>query len=125
MVTVDEGNAFVPDGASRWETSVCRDTRGNADDDYHKQAKDQQGLDREKATLIFVTPRRWPGKRNWMTTQQGKGEWRDVRAHDADDLQTWLELTPTVPVWLSILIGKRPEGVNDLQTFWDNWSMIT
>lgn len=125
IVTVDEGNAFVPDGTSGWETSVNRDIKGKADDDYDKRTKDPQGLDRQKATFVFVTPRRWPGKCNWIAAQQGKGEWREVRAYDADDLEMWLELAPAVHVWLSILIGKQPEDADDLETFWDDWSKIT
>jgi hypothetical protein len=48
-----------------------------------------------------------------------------VRAYDADDLETWLELAPAVHVWISIQIGKHPEGLTDLESYWLAWSQDT
>src|SRR5262249_23133717 len=74
---------------------------------------------------VFVTPRRWSGKTEWMAKRQGDGTWREVRAYDADDLEAWLELAPAVHVWLSILAGKHPEHATDLGTTWEDWIAVT
>jgi hypothetical protein len=48
-----------------------------------------------------------------------------VRVHDADDLETWLELAPAVHAWISRLLGKDPEDAQALDTFWMDWREAT
>ncbi len=57
--------------------------------------------------------------------KQKEGVWREVRAYDADDLETWLEQAPAVHIWLSILLGKCPGDASDLESFWEDWSEAT
>lgn len=125
ILTVDEGNAFVPDGTSVWEVSTCQDVKSKADEDYDKRTKDPQGVDARESTFVFVTPRRWGGKDAWVAARQTQGVWRKVLAYDADDLEAWLEIAPAVHVWLSILLGRQPEGADDLESFWEDWSKMT
>lgn len=122
---VEEGNEFVPAGQSVWEFGTNRGVKGKADKDYGKRKADPLGLKPEETTYIFVTPRRWGGKGDWVSERQSEGVWREVRAYDADDLEEWLELAPGVHIWLSTLLGKRPEGVGDLSDFWLDWSEAT
>lgn len=124
-VAVEQGNAFVPDGISAWELGVNRDIKGKADDDYEKRRGDPRGIDPALSTFVFVTPRRWGNKDAWVAARRAEGIWRDVRVYDADDLDQWLELAPAVHIWLSILIGKHPEGTVDLGSFWEDWSAVT
>ncbi len=125
IVVVEEGNSFVPSGTSAWEMGVNKDIKGKADDDYEKRRLDPKGIDPAQSTFVFVTPRRWGGKDDWVTARQSEGVWREVRAYDADDLEDWLDLAPAVHVWLSILLGKHPENVMDLESFWNDWSEMT
>lgn len=125
IVVVEEGNAFVPDGRSVWELGTNRDVKGKADGDYEKRVADPLGLDPAETAFVFVTPRRWGGKDDWIATKQEDGIWREVRAYDAADLEEWLELAPAVHVWLSILLGKQPEGAADLSSYWRDWSEST
>lgn len=125
VVAVEQGNAFVPNGTSTWELGVNRDIKGKADDDYEKRRGDPRGIDPAQSTFVFITPRRWGRKDEWVTARRTEGIWRDVRAYDADDLEQWLELAPAVHVWLSILLGKHPEGTVDLGSFWEDWSAAT
>lgn len=125
LVAVDQGNAFVPDGTSAWEIGTSRDIKGKADGDYQKRFNDPRGLDPAESTFVFVTPRRWGGKADWIAARQRERVWRGVRAYDADDVEAWLELAPAVHVWLSILLGKHPENVTDLATVWTDWSETT
>jgi hypothetical protein len=72
-----------------------------------------------------VTPRHWNNKTHWVEEKKKDGFWCDVRAYDADDLEQWMELAPSVHIWASILLGKHPKNVEDLDTFWENWSSAT
>jgi hypothetical protein len=125
LVVVDEGNAFVPGGTSAWEMGANRNIKDKADGDYEKRRADPGGIDPAQSTFIFVTPRRWGSKSDWVGDRQAEGLWREVRAYDADDLETWLELAPAVHVWLSILLGRHPENAVDLGNIWADWSETT
>lgn len=125
VVAVEQGNAFVPDGASAWELSTNQDFRGKADSDYEKRLVDPRGIEPVQSNFVFVTPRRWGRKDEWAAGRRREGVWRDVRAYDADDLEAWLELAPAVHVWISILLGKHPEDALDLRSFWADWSEAT
>ena len=124
IVEVKEGNEFVPDGLSAWELSTRHDIGTKADEDYEKRSRDSKGIDPAPSTFVFVTPRRWQSKNEWAVTKR-KGIWHDVRAYDADDIMAWLELAPSVHVWFSILLGKHPENVIDVENFWEDWSNAT
>jgi hypothetical protein len=125
FAAVEQGNEFVSYGVSAWELSTRRDVKGKADEDYEKRSTNPLGLNPAEATFVFVTPRRWRGKGGWAASKNNDGIWREVRAYDADDLATWLELAPSVHIWLSSIIGKYVENVIDLQTFWTDWSEAT
>lgn len=125
LVSVEGGNAFVPNGVSGWEMGTNRDVKAKADGDYEKRTGDPGDLDPSRSAYVFVTPRRWSGKERWAAAKAGEGIWREVRAYDADDLETWLEQAPAVHVWLSIALGKHPEGVVDVETHWADWSEAT
>ncbi len=118
-------NAFVPEGISAWEAGTDGDVKGKADGDYDKRSKDPLKLIPAETTFVFVTSRRWKNRDDWAEKKRAEGIWRDVRAYDADDLATWLEMAPAVHIWLSYHIGKSPEGVEDLSTFWSNWANVT
>jgi len=125
IVEAKQGNAFVPGGISVWELSVDRDTKKKADSDYDKRSLEPLAVTPAKSTFVFVTPRRWSGKREWENDRRQDGKWRDVRAYDADDLEQWLDSAPAVHVWVSKMLGKRPEGAEEFATYWDNWSAAT
>lgn len=125
LIVTDRGNAFVPKGQSGWELGVDRSIKGKADGDYIKRTKDPLGLKPTETTFVFVTLRRWGGKDAWVTEKKQEGTWGDVRAYDADDLATWLEIAPAVHVWLSHLIGTHPSGVRDLEGWWGDWAEVT
>ncbi len=124
-VAVKEGNAVVPDGISAWELSNNSKSNTKATSDFEKRLKNPLGIDPSKSTFIFLTARRWAGKNDWVAEKKMVAAWKDVRAYDADDLESWLEAAPAVHIWLSILLGKQPEGAEDLDTFWTYWSGFT
>jgi hypothetical protein len=91
LVKADSSHAFIPDGISGWEMGTNAGVRGKADGDYTTRSADPLGLDPSHTTFVFVTPRRWSNKEEWATAKRQEGHWKDVRAYDADDLETWLE----------------------------------
>ncbi len=125
VVDTPEGNSLVPDGYSVWELGVNKDFKGKADGDYDKRTKNPLGLAPAETTFIFVTPRRWSNKDKWETERKSEGVWADVRVYDADDLEQWLELAPAVHAWLAGLMGKWPQEVQDISSFWDDWKNST
>jgi hypothetical protein len=125
VVQAREGGTFVPQGRSVWEAGAGKDPGSKAEDDYRKRSEDPLGLAPAETTFVFVTLRRWSGKDAWAQAKSKEGIWKDVRVFDADDLATWLEEAPAVHLWLSTLLGKKPAGAEDIETFWSNWSGVT
>jgi hypothetical protein len=125
LVEVGETHPYLPLGYSGWELGAGKDIKEKADEDYQKRTANPGDLEPSKTTFIFVTPRRWAKKQDWINTRRAEGTWSDVRAYDADDLEQWLELAPAVGAWLAVLIGKYPPGVRSLVNVWDEFSLST
>jgi hypothetical protein len=124
-LNVGSGNAFVPEGKSVWEIGTNKGIRAKANEDYEKRKVDPLGYSPAETTYIFVTPRRWRDKDEWIIERQSEGVWKDVRAYDADDIEAWLEIAPNIHIWLSILLGKHPESVVDSSNYWSEWTGVT
>lgn len=121
-----EETRYVPRGPAGWEIGSQRDKIAQkATVDYDKRSKDPEHLDPGNASFVFVTPRRWPAKDSWTQTRRMAGPWRNVLAYDADDLVHWLEEAPAVGLWLARRLGKRPDGVRELEDIWQEWSRAT
>ena len=127
LLTVENGNAWVPSGDSAWElSSQKRDITGKASDDYNKRLKNPLGVNVSETTFIFITPRRWRDKRKWVNERKNNGQWADVQALDAENLVQWLDIAPSVALWFARLIGKLPPSCFVcLDEWWENWSSIT
>lgn len=125
VVVARTGDAFVPAGQSVWELGVSKGSKGKADSDYEKRSAAPGDIDPAITTFVFVTLRRWRDKDAWAKRRRAEKKWFDVRAYDADDLETWIERAPTVHLWLSSLLGAPVEGVADLQAARDQWAKAT
>jgi predicted XRE-type DNA-binding protein len=121
----DQDRGLVPVGISGWELSVRRDARTKADEDYERRTKNPGGMDPATTTFVFATTRRFPEKTKWAQRRAKEGVWKNVLVLDADDLEGWLELTPSVHVWFSHVLGKRPDDASDVETWWNDWSQAT
>ena len=109
LVTVDDGNEFVPSGDSAWEISCNKSTLTKATSDYEKRTNDSLGEEVATTTFVFATARRWPGKTEWTRVRRENGPWHDVRVIDADNLVAWLEQAPKTTIWFAKLIGRAPQ----------------
>jgi hypothetical protein len=107
------GNAWVPEGPSRWEIGCDRDVTTKANSDYQKRTAQIEVNERLACTFVFVTPRRWIRKSEWVNEQKQTGAWRDVRVIDADDLEQWLEQSPAIALQFGEALGllERIRGV--------------
>ena len=125
IVVAGEGDSFVPPGASAWELSVEDDVGAKANADYRKRTADPKGITPLESTFVFLTPRRWKGKGGWIQSRTAEGKWGDVRAYDADDLEQWVERSPSTLSWLAEQLGLRFDDVWELGSHWRDWTAST
>ncbi len=111
LVTVQSGNAWIPRGHLAIEMSCGQNPGRMATENYEKRTNDPLGIDVANTTFIFITPRKWPGKRQWVCERKEEGNWADVRVIDADDLVAWIEQAPSEREWFAGLIGKGLMGL--------------
>jgi hypothetical protein len=119
-VSCRKGNAWVPDGDSAWELSVESNVGGKANSDFDTRAKNTPADVRQKSTYVCLTARHWRDKKDWADEKRMLGEWKDVRAFDADDIEQWAETAPFgFIVWFGRQIGMRQSGVDDIAERWE------
>ena len=130
VVIVGEGNAWVPNGESLWEVSCKDGCKKKANEDCEKRAKQMSDEERTKTTFVFATPRRWP-KRNekgkWEKQKRDNHGWQSVRVLDADDLEQWIEQSPTVCAWMAekLKFPSAFSGVFSPEKEWEKWATVT
>ncbi|HMG48563.1 MAG TPA: helix-turn-helix domain-containing protein [Allosphingosinicella sp.] len=118
------GGHWVPAGKAGWELSVSTDLPGKANRDI--QARSVLSLaERAETTFVFVTARDWPAKDDWAEKQRQTGDWREVRAYDAVDLEQWLERSATTQIWFARELGRSVEGIVPISECWLRWSAST
>lgn len=125
IVSCKEERAYVPLGISSWELGTDVNCKEKADNDYEKRTNNPLGVDPQNATFVFVTPRLWTKKTEWIAAKKAEGYWKDVIAYDAVDLEQWLDSAPAVDRWLSSEKGIEAcpfEGVMTTDEFWNEWS---
>ena len=125
-LSASDGNLWIPGGVSAWELSCEKGPKGKAEGDYEKRKENSQGEIASQTTFVFVSARRFRGKKAWANNRRQEGHWADVRTLDADDLTVWLGQAPAVAGWFARKIGKIPEtGVVPLDEWWEEWSSAT
>lgn len=125
VVEASENDAFVPSGVSVWEMGVEKDPKGKAEKDFEKRRRERLGVEKRKATYVFVTPRKWQGKGEWVKAKAKLKVWREVRVYDSASLEEWLERAAGVDVWLGRLLGLRPDNLVDIDEYWQNLRALT
>lgn len=122
VLTSARATAWIPSGISYWEFGCNKAIDIKASEDYQKRLHETSVEQRSSSAFIFVTPRRWLKKSDWVNTQKLTGEWADVRAYDADDLEQWLEQTPVVALQFAEELGLTGDGVESLSRYWQIWA---
>ena len=118
----EQGNPWVPGGSAGWEFGTNKDPKEKADGDYAKSVKAMaRTAERLQTTFVFVTPRRWPGKADWVKKKTTEKKWRYVRAYDASDLEQWVAQSVSAQAWLAGELGVPAQEVAPLDDAWHAW----
>ena len=125
IVETNASSQFVPEGKSSWEMGVSSDIKGKADDDFQKRTEGTTVDIQRETTFVFVTPREWRNKDDWAKGKREASDWHDVRVLDANDLEHWIELCPAVDLWFATENGRRPTGVDDIESHWQGLRAIS
>jgi len=123
-VETDAGNPWIPAGASGWEFGTNENIKTKADRDFAARVKAVPEARRLGMVFIFVTPRRWPGKKQWAEARAAEKHWKDVRAFDSSDLEQWMEQSIPGQVWFAYERGweSKVRGTRSLARCWKRWN---
>lgn len=125
IVECQEKHSYLPEGPSVWEMGTGVEVADKANEDYKKRTADPLTVERTETTFVFVTPRRWSKKEQWVADRKAEGQWKDIYVYDADDLEGWLSTAPSVNAWLASLLDKPSAGIFNVEAYWENWANVT
>lgn len=118
---VDSENLFIPLGSSVWEFGTTNNKKGKADEDYQKRKANTLGKTPNETTYINVTAKKYRDKKKWADDKKAEGFWKDVKYYDALDIEQWLEIAPSVEIWLAEKLGKPTFGIYSAEEYWNKW----
>lgn len=125
IVNSKEEARYIPEGISLWELGTGQDPKKKADADYEKRTKDPRGYTPQDATFVFVTPRTWTKKEEWVSQKKEEKKWKDVIVYDGISLAQWLDEAPAVSRWFASqgYAGVcSSEGIMTADEYWEEWS---
>ncbi|MDI4662641.1 MULTISPECIES: HigA family addiction module antitoxin [Cobetia] len=125
IVEAKHGSPWIPQGNSGWEFGTNNDVKKKANKDFDKSVKAIENKERANTTFVFVTPRRWPGKTDWVTEKRSTGLWKDIRAYDASDLEQWLEQSLPAQAWFANETNLPTKNVRSLDKCWSDWANVS
>lgn len=115
-------NLFVPIGESVWEFGTTNKKKAKADEDYEKRKNNPLAKDPKITTYVNINGKKYRDKRIWVNEKVADNFWKDVRYIDAVDIDQWLELAPSVELWLAEKLGKPTFGIYTIEEYWRLWS---
>lgn len=121
IVESDAATAWIPEGKSYWEFGVNEDVRRKVEKDYMARLS-LPATERANSVYVAVTPRNWSGKHAWIKERKAHGDWKDIRALDADDLEQWIEESIPAQIWLAEKLGIPTVGFETLDSCWERWA---
>lgn len=122
LVECTAATTWVPEGRSVWEMGCNQDPRTKADSDYVKRTADTPLAEQNSSSFVFVTPRRWNNKEDWLAERRQEGGWAFIHAYDAIDLETWLEEAPVASRWLGEKLGIATPSLKTPHEWWKGWA---
>ena len=106
-------HTYIPTGIGGWEMGCNKGYKAKAESDYVSRTEAIDEKERKKTNFVFVTPRRWSSKKQWVQDKAKLKEWKSVRALDAEDIVKWCMKHPSVTLWLKEKInGKSDEATS-------------
>ena len=127
IVDSKEKTRYVPEGISLWELGTNQDPQSKANADYEKRTKEPLGYTPQDATFVFVTPRTWTKKEEWVSQKKEEKKWKDVIVYDGISLEQWLDEAPAVSRWFASqgYAGVcSSEGIITADECWEEWSSL-
>ena len=124
-VTSGSVTPWIPRGESGWEFGCNKNPQTKAKSDYENRTASVPAKERKSTTFVFVTPRNWPGKVSWARDKKTRGEWKDVRAFDASDLEQWLEQSIPAQTRMREFQGDVGQEISTLGQIWFEWAGVT
>ena len=118
----DEPVSVLPSGSLIFEFGTDKKIASKASEDFHKRAKQN---DAASHVFVFATPRRWSDKDKWLEERRSEEKFANVWALDADDLEAWLETSPSSHYWISEHLGKQPDKAQTLDQWWGSFHQAT
>ncbi|MEP5939724.1 hypothetical protein, partial [Maribacter dokdonensis] len=125
IVNCESETAYVPKGTSLWEFGTNSNIKGKADGDYNKRKGNPIAFTPKDSVFVFVTPRLWSKKDEWVKEKKTENHWKDVIVYDSVDIEQWLDIALPVSKWFAEepgINGIPFEGVLTAEEFWDEWS---
>jgi hypothetical protein len=119
------GTPFVPDGDAVWELGTGTDFRAKANSDYAARTQNPLGRDPKITTFVFVTPRQWTDKHDWISAKKAEGVWADIKVFDVDDIEQALELAPAIHARFSEVVGKPGHNAQSVEDWWASFAALT
>lgn len=126
IVNCESETSYVPKGTSLWEFGTNSDIKGKADGDYKKRKENPISFTPKDSIFIFVTPRLWTKKDDWIKEKRAENYWKDVIVYDSIDLEQWLDIALSVSRWFAAQdgVGTYPfDGIMTADEFWEEWSI--
>lgn len=123
-IETTQATPWIPEGISGWEFGTNQDIKSKADGDFIKSVRGTGNAERSQTTFVFVTPRHWPGKADWVNEKKAERQWRDVRAYDSSDLEQWLEQSIAGQTWFANETLRPSKGVRSLDKCWADWADV-
>ncbi|AWV97305.1 hypothetical protein [Arcticibacterium luteifluviistationis] len=126
IVNCESETAYVPKGTSLWEFGTNSDIKGKADGDYNKRKGNSIGFTPKDSVFVFVTPRLWSKKDEWIKEKKAENHWKDVIVYDSVDIEQWLDIALSVSRWFAAQdgVGTYPfDGIMTADEFWEEWSI--
>ena len=125
QVTSGSATPWIPRGESGWEFGCDKAPQSKAEADYRARTAGVPARERKSTTFVFVTPRNWAGKHSWAKDKKSRGEWKDVRAFDASDLEQWLEQSIPAQTRMREFQGGAGQEITTLGQIWLEWAGAT
>lgn len=106
-------HTYIPKGIGGWEMGCNKGYKAKAESDYVSRTEAIDEKERKKTNFVFVTPRRWSSKKQWVQEKAKLKEWKSVKVLDAEDIVKWCMKHPSVTLWLKEKInGKSDEATS-------------
>lgn len=111
---------YLPSGYSCWELGITDRSQAKADDDYSKR---KGFIKATEATFVFVTPREFNKREDWIIEKKKDDIWNDIKVLNGHNLIEWLHDHPAIEQrWAEKWdIIESEDRVYSIESFWEEW----